>query len=94
MTKVRAVELCDSGWWKNHSALDIATLQLFEPRLIVSNFKIFAEAMNKALQRETYRNEYAESSALKKELLRKHPFAIQILRYMRALYGIEENDDE
>ena len=51
MTDKIAAEFSDSGWYKDRSPEEITALQLYEESLCVPEFRIFHEAVEKALGR-------------------------------------------
>ena len=55
--KEKAIELCDSNWWKEKSYREIAELQLFTAELCCP-FDVFHEAVEKSLGRPVFIHEF------------------------------------
>lgn len=72
ITKEKAIEMAESGWWKSKSALEIVKFQLFED-LLCMDFTDFHGAIEEALGRSVFTHEFANHRALQIELQRKYP---------------------
>ena len=73
MEKAQAVELYDSCWWVDKTALEISLFQLFEP-LLCMPFDRFHAAVEEALGRPVFTHEFGLNwDGLKKELLGERP---------------------
>lgn len=57
LSKDKATELCDSGWWGGLSARQIAGFQLFADRLCMP-FSVFHEAVEEVLFRSVWTHEF------------------------------------
>lgn len=68
MTRKQAVELGNTGFWKEMTQRERATFQLFEPRLCMP-FDVFHHAMEETLGRPVFTHEFAYPDSLKAELL-------------------------
>lgn len=55
--KERAIELYETGWWKNRTHREIAEFQLFTTELCCP-FDVFHEAVEKSLQRPVFTHEF------------------------------------
>jgi hypothetical protein len=56
MTKEQAIELANTGWWKDKTAYEIVLFQLFEEKLCM-DFSAFHEALERVLGRPVYIHE-------------------------------------
>lgn len=75
MTKQEAIRLAESGWWKDRSAEDIVSFQLFEEKLCM-DFGDFHQAVEKALGRPVWTHEFAfihKPGGLRDEFLKNAP---------------------
>lgn len=73
ITKEQAIELAESGWWKDMDARDVATVQLFEP-LLCMPFDEFHSAVEKALGRPVFTHEFGlNMDGLRAELMGDKP---------------------
>lgn len=67
MTKEEAIELYESGWWKDKPAREVARLQLSEDTLCMP-FGEFHKAVEEALDRPVWTHEFADPGRLLAEL--------------------------
>jgi hypothetical protein len=68
MTREQAIEMAESGWWKNREPYEIVLFQLFESRLCM-DFGDFQEATEQVLGRSVWTHEFADGDSLRKEFL-------------------------
>ena len=68
LTQEQAIELYDSGVWKNWTDEQVVRFQLFQDRLCV-DFARFHEAMEKVLDRPVWTHEFAFRDSLIEEYL-------------------------
>lgn len=76
MTREQAIQLAESGWWKDLPADVVVALQLFEDRLCM-DFHDFHGAVQEALGRPVFTHEFgsAGTERLKEEFLGRRPRA-------------------
>lgn len=86
MTDKIAAEFSDSGWYKDRSPEEITALQLYEESLCVPEFRIFHEAVEKALGRsvQTFVFGFCPEK-LQQEFESKVPNAEELIQQMRTL---------
>jgi len=68
MTREKAIELGQSGWWVDKPDYDVALFQLQEEMLCMP-FGDFHKAVEGALKRPVWTHEFAKPDLLLKELL-------------------------
>lgn len=75
LTKEQAIDLYNSGWWKDLSAHDIVMFQLFEEKMILClPFRKFHKAIEEVLKRPVYIYEFRLNiEELRKEFFRDKP---------------------
>lgn len=66
MNEQQAIELTQSGWWKEKTPLEIVSFQLYEP-LLCMDFSAFHEAVEKVLERSVWTHEFGSYGRLKEE---------------------------
>ena len=66
MIKGQAIELCNSGWWKEKTAREIVEFQLYENKLCMP-FDEFHKAITEALGRSVWTHEFADQKGLQAE---------------------------
>ena len=66
LTKEEAIELAESGWWKDMDKSEVARLQLNQKKLCM-DFGAFHEAVEVLLGRSVWTHEFAEPDKLKAE---------------------------
>lgn len=72
MTKEQAIELAETGWWKDATPEAIVNFQLFEP-LLCMDFGDFHQAVERVLGRPVFTHEFAFFEGLQKEFLKDKP---------------------
>jgi hypothetical protein len=72
MTRQEAIEMAESGWWKDKSACEIVEFQLFEDRLCM-DFGAFHSAVEQVLGRTGWTHEFAFADGLRQEYLKTRP---------------------
>ena len=72
LSKEEAIEMYDSGWWKEATDNTIVAFQLFEDRLCLP-FDEFHRAIEEVLRRPVYTHEFAFKEELQKEYLTQRP---------------------
>ena len=85
LTREQAIALAESGWWKNRTAREIVTFQLFTP-LLCMDFGDFQQAVEEALGRSVWTHEFAKPENLQTEFLgaRKAPTFQEIMEQIPA----------
>jgi len=66
VTKEQAIELAQSGWWKDKTPHEIVSFQLYE-KLLCMDFGDFHEAVEKVLDRPVWTHEFGSQGHLKEE---------------------------
>lgn len=69
-SKEMAIKWYDSKWWEGQSSRYIASIQLFNDRLLCP-FNIFHKAMEEYLERDIMTHEFADSNKLRREYFLK-----------------------
>jgi hypothetical protein len=72
MTREQAIELAETGWWKDRKPEDIVSFQLFEEKLCM-DFGDFQMAVEKVLGHPVWTHEFAYPDSLRKEFLKERP---------------------
>jgi len=72
MTKKKAIQLAESGWWKDAVPEAIVSFQLFEQRLCMP-FDEFHKAVETVLGRPVWTHEFATPEQLQQEFLKQKP---------------------
>jgi hypothetical protein len=73
LTQEEAIELSKTNFWEKMSPREIATFQMFEPRLCMP-FDVFHEAIEKTLGRPVFTHEFGfNADGIRKELMGEAP---------------------
>lgn len=92
MDKDKAIELYESGWWKNKTAREIVQFQLYEERQCMP-IEEFQKALEEVLKRPVYTHEFADQKGLQAEFEGRREPELDPLKSLQRILHMLGRDD-